>query len=147
MRSLLGLSVGVTNLVAVPLTGPADRPAVRRSVLTLFGHRPPEVGLPGENAALDERGLVLSAFVERVGDPVPIVAPDGSTHRGEDLTVTALTALTRSAGRADVTGLAVPAYWPATAVDAVQARMPHAIVVSDAVAALTALQSRPGLPA
>ncbi|MDO3639696.1 Hsp70 family protein, partial [Mycolicibacterium arseniciresistens] len=42
---------------------------------------------------------------------------------------------------------AVPAYWPATAVDAVQARMPHAIVVSDAVAALTALQSRPGLPA
>ena len=78
MRSCLGLSIGATNLVAVPAGRP---PTVRSAVLTLFGHRPAEVGVTSENPRLDERGLVLTGFVERVGDPVPIVAGDGSAHR------------------------------------------------------------------
>ena len=147
MRSCLGLSIGATNLVAVPAGRP---PTVRSAVLTLFGHRPAEVGVPSENPRLDERGLVLTGFVERVGDPVPIVASDGSAHSGERLVVDALEALTRSAGLGrppERTVVAVPAHWRDSVVDALRAQLPGTPVVSDAVAALTALRAEPGLPA
>src|SRR6202165_100895 len=153
----LGLSIGSTNFVAAPLTGP---PTMRRAVLTLFGHRPPEVGIPSENSQLNERGLVLTGFVERVGDPVPMVAGDGSSHRGEWLVVDALEALTRSAcpgGAPQVMSVSVPAHWRQSVVDSLRAALrstsilsPHGQavpLVSDAVAALTALQAQPGLPA
>jgi hypothetical protein len=153
----LGLSIGSTNLVAAPLTG---QPTVRRAVLTLFGHRPPEVGMPSQNPQLTARGLVLSGFVERVGDPVPMVAGDGSTHRGERLVVDALDALTRAACPSTaprVVSVAVPAHWRQSVIDTLGAALrskpslspngqPVALV-SDAVAALTALQTQPGLPA
>ena len=147
MRSCLGLSIGATNLVAVPAGRP---PTVRSAVLTLFGHRPAEVGVPSENPRLDERGLVLTGFVERVGDPVPIVASDGSAHSGERLVVDALEALTRSAGLGrppERTVVAVPAHWRDSVVDALRAQLPGTPVVLDAVAALTALRAEPGLPA
>jgi hypothetical protein len=147
MTRWLGLSIGTTNLVAAPAYGP---PTVRRAVLTLFPHRPAEVGVPAENPRLDERGLVLAGFVERVGDPVPLVASDGSTHSGERLMVEALDALSRSAstaGRPAGRAVAVPAHWRQGVVDALRARLPQTPVVSDAVAALTALQAQPGLPA
>ena len=147
MRSCLGLSIGATNLVAVPAGRP---PTVRSAVLTLFGHRPAEVGVPSENPRLDERGLVLTGFVERVGDPVPIVASDGSAHSGERLVVDALEALIRSAGLGrppERTVVAVPAHWRDSVVDALRAQLPGTPVVSDAVAALTALRAEPGLPA
>ena len=147
MRSCLGLSIGATNLVAVPAGRP---PTVRSAVLTLFGHRPAEVGVPSENPRLDERGLVLTGFVERVGDPVPIVASDGSAHSGERLVVAALEALIRSAGLGrppERTVVAVPAHWRDSVVDALRAQLPGTPVVLDAVAALTALRAEPGLPA
>ena len=143
MRSCLGFSIGATNLVAAPAGRP---PTVRSAVLTLFGHRPPEVGVPSENPRLGERGLVLTGFVERVGDPVPMVAGDGSAHSGERLVVDALDALTRSAGPAERTVVAVPAHWRDSVVDALRALLPGTPVVSDAVAALTALRAEPGLP-
>src|SRR2546430_15571909 len=80
MNDSLGLSIGMTNLVAARI---GHAPVMRRSVLTLFSDRAPEVGVPGENPNLNQPGLVLSGFVERVGDPVPLVAADGSQHRGE----------------------------------------------------------------
>ena len=89
MADGVGLSVGATNLTAVSI----GRAAVTRSaVVTLFPNRPLEVGVPGENPRLnsDERGLVITDFVDRVGDPVGIVASDGSTHRGEVLLAEAL---------------------------------------------------------
>ena len=52
MRGCLGLSVGATNLAAV-----ADQaPIVRRSVLTLFGDRRPEVGVVGDEDQRRARG-------------------------------------------------------------------------------------------
>ena len=70
----IGLSVGAANLSAVVV----DRAAVTRTaVLTRYPHRPPEVGLPSENPNLAGRGLIINDFVDRVGDPVEIVAPDG----------------------------------------------------------------------
>ncbi|BBX27926.1 Hsp70 family protein [Mycolicibacterium alvei] len=126
MRDCLGLSVGATNLVAI-----ADHtPLMRRAVLT--------------------DGLVFTDFVGRVGDPVPLVAADGSTHRAEQLLAGAVEALTREASpahRPDVSVLAVPAHWNAGAVQAVRGALPGVRIVPDSVAALTAIQSYPGLPA
>ena len=85
--SALGLSIGATNLVAARVGRP---PVMRRAVLTLFPDRAPEVGVAAENPSLNQPGVVLTGFVERVGDPVPLVAEDGSSHRGERVLVEAL---------------------------------------------------------
>ena len=156
MADGVGLSVGATNLAAVVV----GRTAVTRSpVLTLYPHRPPEVGVPSENPNLTERGLIITDFVDRVGDPVAIVASDGSTHRGEALLADALRAMlhavTGGQPPADPVGVTYPAHWRPSAVDALRnalAGIPEfggptaAPVVSDATAALTALQHDPGLP-
>lgn len=154
MADGIGLSIGATVLAAVAV----GRAAVRRTpVLTLFDHRPPEVGLPSENPNLEERGLVLTDFVDRVGDPVGILAPDGSSHRGEQLTADALRALLYglTRGRRPVEPITVthPAHWAPGAVDALRTALagvaefgPGTPVISDVEAALTALQADPGLP-
>jgi hypothetical protein len=152
----IGLSVGAAKLAAVVV----DRAAVTRTaVLTMYPHRPPEVGLPGENPNLAERGLVITDFVDRVGDPVEIVASDGSSHRAEVLLADALRAMlyavTRGQQPAGPVGVTHPAHWRPSAVDALRrglAAVPEfatgkPAVVSDAVAALTALQHDPGVPA
>ncbi len=156
MADGVGLSVGATNLTAVAV----GRAAVTRSaVVTLFPNRPLEVGVPGENPRLnsDERGLVITDFVDRVGDPVGIVASDGSVHRGEDLLADALRAMlydvTNGAGTADPVAVTHPAHWRQATVDALRnalAALPEfrsAALVSDASAAVTALRDDPGVPA
>ncbi|KUI23108.1 molecular chaperone [Mycobacterium sp. IS-1496] len=149
-----GLSIGATALTAVVV----DRAAVRRSpVLTLYPHRPPEVGVPSENPRLDERGLVITGFVDRVGDPVGILAADGTSHRGEKVMADALRALLHALPRGRETGAPVavthPAHWHAGSVDALRAALaetaefgPATPVLPDAQATLTALQTEPGLP-
>ncbi|AKS33532.1 Hsp70 family protein [Mycolicibacterium goodii] len=145
-----GLSIGATGLTAVHV----GRAAVTRSpVLTRYPHRPSEVGVPSENPNLTERGLILTDFVDRVGDPVGIVAADGSTHRGEVLVAEALGALLAalSGGRpAGPVAITHPAHWRPDQVDALGAALgPEfrgAPLVADATAALTALQDDPGVP-
>ena len=149
----LGLSVGMTNLVAARVGRP---PVMRRSVLTLFSGRMPEVGVPGENTALNQPGLVLTGFVERVGDPVPLIAEDGSAHRGEAVLAEALDAMTRTVGGGAPVAIAVPAYWGPAVIGALRGAMRDrpslapggvpAALVPDSVAALTGLQVAPGLP-
>ena len=106
MSDPLGLSIGTTNLVAARV---GNQPVVRRSVLTLFGHAAPEVGVP----AAHTDGMVLSGFVERIGDPVPLVAPDGSSHNADQLLIDALQAMVYATGGqpSAQTAIAVPAYW------------------------------------
>ncbi|MDV3128021.1 Hsp70 family protein [Mycobacterium sp. 21AC1] len=156
MTDGIGLSVGATNLTAVIV----GRAAVTRSpVLTLYPHRPSEVGLPSENPNLNERGLIITDFVERTGDPVAILASDGSSHRGEALVADALGALlhtlTRGRPAGDPITITHPAHWRPNQVDALRRALasvpefadPAALtVVSDATAALTALQDDPGVP-
>jgi hypothetical protein len=134
----IGLSVGATNLTAVVV----GRAAVtQKAVFTT------------------ERGVVITDFVDRVGDPVGIVAADGSSHRAEVLLANALRATryaaTRGQSPSDPVGIAYPAHWRPSAVDALRgavAAVPEfrtpkpALLVSDAVAAPTALQRDPGLP-
>ena len=103
MRGLLGLSIGATQLVAAR----ADGTSILR------------------RAELPWRGTVLTGFVERVGDPVPIVAPDGSAHSADRL-------LTAARDRPRLGGwpaggahrVAVPAHWSAHVVDRVRALLP-----------------------
>ncbi|HEX2214809.1 MAG TPA: Hsp70 family protein, partial [Mycobacterium sp.] len=128
----LGLSVGATNLAGVFDGRPA---VVRPSEVTLHGQR-------------------LTGFVDRIGDPVPLVAPDGSRHRPELLLAEALGMVGRSATEgapateAPPVAVTVPAHWRPSDVDVLR-RTLHAgtPVISDATAALTALSAEPGLPA
>ena len=92
MTEPLGLSIGTTNLVAARVGRP---PVTRRSILTLVPGQAPEVGGPGEIPDHSGAGIVLSGFVERVGDPVPLVAADGTSHRGEQVLAAALDAMAR----------------------------------------------------
>ena len=138
MSDPLGLSVGTTNLVAARV---GNQPVTRRSVLTL-----------------GQSGGTISGFVERVGDRVPLVTPDGTSYLAEQLLVEALDAMVQVGGgpSADVT-VAVPAHWSPTTNWAFRSALGNSRVlsqrgeavrvVSDAVAALTALQANPGLPA
>src|SRR6201991_1951734 len=153
MSDGVGLSVGATKLAAVVV----GRTAVTRSpVVTLYPQRPPEVGVPSENLNLNERGLIITDFVDRVGDPVAIVAGDGTPHRAEVLLADALRALvsTVTGGRpvSEPVGVTHPAHWRPTAVGALRGALAPfggrepALLVSDAVAALVALQDEPGLP-
>ncbi|OBF53832.1 molecular chaperone [Mycobacterium sp. 852002-50816_SCH5313054-b] len=153
----LGLSIGSTNLAAVT----ADVAIIRRPVLTLYRQRPPEVGVPSENPKLDEPGLVVTGFVDRVGDPAGIVAADGSVHRSDALIADGLRALAYAAsgGRPLPESVAVsyPAHWSAQSVDALSAalagvsewsdRARRPMLMPDAAAALAAVRTNPGIPA
>ncbi|MGZ8713460.1 MAG: Hsp70 family protein, partial [Mycobacterium sp.] len=156
MSDGVGLSIGATRLAAVVVGRAA---LTRTSVLTRFPHRPPEVGVPSENPNLNERGLILTDFVDRVGDPVGIVAADGSTHRADLVLADALRALllTLTGGRppAEPVAVSYPAHWHQAAVEGLRsalAAVPEfgnpgpVALVSDATAALTALQDDPGVP-
>jgi hypothetical protein len=154
MSESLGLSIGAANLVAARAD---SAPVTRSSVLTLFEQRPTEIGLPEENPTRTEPGLVLRGFVERVGDPAPLVAADGTKYLGEVLTVEAIEAMARTVGYGTPVTIAVPAYWSeaqTTALreeffaqpDLTRGGVPPALV-SDATAALAALRARGGFPA
>ena len=153
MSESLGLSIGVANLVAAR---PGSAPVTRSSVLTLFEHRPTEVGLPEENLNVTEPGLVLRGFVERVGDRAPLVAADGTKYGAAALTVEAIEAIARAVGYGTPVTVAVPAYWSEAQVTALReeffaqpdlARAGVApVLLSDATAALAALRATPGFP-
>ncbi len=156
MSEPLGLSIGTTNLVAVSV---GRQTVIRRSVLTLFGHAAPEVGTPREDSAA-AGGMVLSAFVERVGDPVPLVAADGATYPAEQLLVEALESMAELSlppsrtPTSDVV-IAVPSYWSPAMLGALQTTLGASAILApggvapqlipDAVAALTALNASPGI--
>src|SRR6478735_11709759 len=154
MSDGVGLSVGATRLAAVIV----GRTAVTRSPeVTLYPHRPPEVGVPSENPNLNERGLIITDFVDRVGDPVGIVAADSSTHMADKVLADALRTMLYTVGSppAGPAVVTYPAHWRPAAVDALRnalASVPEfqqptaAPVISDATAALTALQDDPGVP-
>lgn len=141
MSDALGMSVGTTNLAAA---GVGRAPVIRRAVVTLFGHAPPQVGTP----SADPAGLTLSGFVERVGDPVPLVAADGSSYPAEQLLVEALETMaglavpTQAALSADI-AIAVPSYWPATTTAALQNALgASTLLAPDGAAAATGFRCR-----
>lgn len=153
-KPAIGMSVGATALVAVT----AERAVTRRPVLTLYPDRSPQVGVPAENPDIGEPGLVITDFVDQVGASEPVLASDGSAHRGEQLLADGVRALAYGAteGRPLPAAVAVthPAHWSTMAVNALRSALdrvpewsPHPVsLTSDVTAALTALQANPGLP-
>ncbi|WAJ45760.1 Hsp70 family protein [Mycobacterium sp. Aquia_216] len=148
MYDPLGLSIGTTNLVAARDGNP---PVSRRAVLTLYPHCAPKVGLPEEDPNLTEPGMLMSGFVDRVGDSVALVSVDGSAHDPDLLMVEALDAMVLAAGAdagSSEISIAVPSYWkPATAQALRNGLRTHLgfvrsgmapRLVSDAIASLTA---------
>lgn len=130
----LGLSIGHTTLAAVT----ADRAVTGRPVIS-------------------RGGWLIDDFVDRVGDPVGIVAPDGSVHTGAALLAGALHQLARkvTSGQPlpDAVTVAYPAIWRPAAVDAlgralrrIPAWSSGVRLVPDYAAALGAVQRNPGLP-
>ncbi|MCW2556772.1 MAG: molecular chaperone [Mycobacterium sp.] len=124
----LGISIGATNLVATSGSQAVVHPAVLRTA----------------------QGGWLSGFVDRIGDPVPLVASDGSTHRPEALLAEALEAVTSALPGSELVSdvaVTVPAHWPSSVVDALRMTLPRTTrLVPDATAALRALRANPGLP-
>lgn len=124
----MGLSVGATNLAG---TRDGQRAVIRPAELMLRGQR-------------------LTGFVDRVGDPVPMVATDGAQYRPEELLADALGAMAHAVTDGmPVANMAVtvPAHWRPSVVDIVRTNLRGMLpVVSDATAALTALRANPGLP-
>lgn len=153
----LGLSIGATNLAAAT----SDNAITRKPVLTLYPDRAAEIGIPAENPGLQGPGVVLTGFVNRVGDPRGIVAPDGSVHRSEVLLADALRALAYAAtgGRPLPDDIAVtyPAHWESPAVEALGAALSEIpewsgrarplLLIPDAAATLLAVRANPGIPA
>src|ERR1700751_457141 len=117
MSESLGLSIGLANMVAARA---GSAPVTRSSVLTLFEHRPTEIGLPEENPNLSEPGLVLRGFVERVGDRAALVGADGNKCSGAALRVEEIEAMARAARNGSTVTIAVPAYWPEAEVPALR---------------------------
>jgi len=142
----LGLSIGETNLVAASAGGSA---LTTRSILTVYPDRTPELG--ASTGMSGQGGLVLTGFVDRVGDPRPLVAPDGSAHSGETVLAEALDSLVRSAGEPP-TAIAVPAHWGVQTVGALRTALrgkpalAGAPLVADSTAALAGLRAGSGLP-
>src|ERR1700679_3428631 len=156
MHDPLGLSIGTTNLVAVRSGNP---PVSRRAVLTLFPDRAPELGIPVDDVDCTDTGPVMAGFVERVGKSNPLKPADGSKHDPGLLLVEALDALiTATGGEASTSNItmAVPGHWGPGALRVLQdALSTHAgfvhdgtspRLISDSVAALTALNSDSRLP-
>jgi hypothetical protein len=155
-KHALGLSIGATNLAAVT----ADLAIMRKPVLTLFRERPPEVGVPSENPRLDEPGLVITNFVDRVGNSAGILAADGSAHRSEVLVADALRALAYAAtgghSLPDDVAVTYPSHWSSKAVDALgdalsrvsewSDRAHPLLLIPDASATLFAVRANPGIP-
>src|ERR1700740_2333603 len=151
MYDPLGLSIGTTNLVAACNGSP---PVSRRAVLTLYPHCAPKIGLPVENTEspdVTEPGTLMRGFVERVGDSVALVSPDGSAHDPDLLMVEALDAMVLAAGAdaaASEISIAVPAYWKPGTVQALRNGLRTHLgfvrsgmaprLVSDTIASLTA---------
>jgi Hsp70 protein len=156
MYDPLGLSIGTTNLVAARSASP---PVTRRAVLTLYPHCAPKVGVPEDNPNIAEPGMLVSGFVERIGGSVALVSSDGSAHDPDLLMVEALDAMVNAAGvdaSSSEISIAVPAYWKPATVQALRDGLRTHVgfvrsgmaprLVSDAVAALTAVDCELGLP-
>ncbi|WP_238305333.1 MULTISPECIES: Hsp70 family protein [Mycobacterium] len=156
MYDPLGLSIGTMNLVAAANGG---SPVIRRAVLTLYPHCAPKLVASQMTSDAAQLGVPMTGFVERIGDSVALISPDGAAHDPDLLTVEALDAMVVAAGAdssSSEIAIAVPAHWKPATVQAlrdalrthvgfVRSGMPPRLV-TDATAALTAVRAETEVP-
>ncbi|NGP09738.1 Hsp70 family protein, partial [Rhodococcus sp. 14C212] len=153
MATGLGVTIGSADSVAATAFDRADtyRPVVlsRASELHLPVDDAPHLGrrpaAPGS--------LVFTDFVSRVGDPVGVLADNGASYSGEDLTATAIGCLVHEASRdlpeAPTITVAHPAPWAGYTVDALRdalsrAGLPDVTLMPEPVAAVRWLDAAQG---
>ncbi|WP_157115873.1 Hsp70 family protein, partial [Nocardia puris] len=135
-RLALGITVGSSNSVAVAAVGEngtaeaTGAVSTRPSVLRLAADEPPALG--AARAGRHSGDVVVEGFLARVGDPVAMLAEDGSAHAAHDLVATAVTCLMAEAAHregAEPTATVVchPAWWSRHTVDVQRAALEAAV--------------------
>lgn len=136
-RLALGITVGASNSVAV--AAPEDGSDYDRaysggtvithpSVLHLAPHAPPAFGSGARRTGRHSSDVVLEGFLARVGDPVDILAEDGTAHSAADLVATVIGCLIDEigAGAAHAIVACHPAWWSRHTVDVQRAALDRA---------------------
>ncbi|MEV0356440.1 Hsp70 family protein [Nocardia sp. NPDC050697] len=124
-RLALGITVGayrsaVAAIAADDRDGESARVTAHPSVLRLTADAAPAFGTAARPGGRHSGDAVLEGFLARVGDPVAMLAEDGSEHVAEDLVATSVACLIEeAAGYADpVTVACHPAWWSRHTVEA-----------------------------
>ncbi|MFI7001436.1 Hsp70 family protein [Nocardia sp. NPDC050175] len=121
-RLALGITVGASNSVAVAAAEDgSDRVVTHPSVLRLAADTPPALGTATHAAGRHSGDVLVEGFLARVGDPVDMLAEDGTAHSAADLVAAAAACLmdeiSTQAREYGSTVACHPAWWPAHTVD------------------------------
>ncbi|WP_405160133.1 Hsp70 family protein [Nocardia sp. NBC_01499] len=93
-RLALGITVGSSNSVAVAAAQDDGGDVVSHpSVLRLAADTPPALGTAPRTTARHADDVLLEGFLARVGDPVDMLAEDGTAHSAADLVAAAVACL------------------------------------------------------
>lgn len=126
MSGSLGIKIGTTGFASAAVAaqaraGASGRCAPRlettqhQATLIMTPGTAPTLARVGSSARPVQSGLAITGFVDRVGDPIDLIAADGSAHRPEDLVAGAVHYLTRySAGAftgAPAIAATCPSHW------------------------------------
>ncbi|MEU7630318.1 Hsp70 family protein [Nocardia sp. NPDC049220] len=140
-RLALGITVGASNSVAVAAAGEGDdgidpvgggTARTHASVLRLAPDTTPTFGTRVHGAGRHSTEVLVEGFLARVGDPVDILAEDGSAHSAADLVATTIGCLidesTSDTGRSvrPITVACHPAWWSRHTVDIQRSALEHA---------------------
>ncbi|WP_433712444.1 Hsp70 family protein [Nocardia sp. CA-084685] len=136
-RLALGITVGASNSVAVATPGDGsdydrghsgDTVITHPSVLRLAPHAAPAFGSGARATGRHSSDVVLEGFLARVGDPVDILAEDGTAHSAADLVATAVSCLIDEIGAAAAHSMVAchPAWWSRHTVDVQRAALDRA---------------------
>ncbi|WP_433625370.1 Hsp70 family protein [Nocardia sp. CA-120079] len=136
-RLALGITVGASNSVAVATPGggsdydrghSGDTVITHPSVLRLAPHAAPAFGSGARPTGRHSSDVVLEGFLARVGDPVDILAEDGTAHSAADLVATAVGCLIDEIGAGAAHSMVAchPAWWSRHTVDVQRAALDRA---------------------
>ncbi|MEV0295790.1 Hsp70 family protein [Nocardia sp. NPDC050710] len=163
-RLALGITVGASNSVAVATsgdvgdneTGPARGGTVlaHPSVLRLSPDAAPTFGASARPTGRHSSDIVLEGFLDRVGDPIDMLAEDGTAHSAADLMATAIGCLIDESTTATTQSPAAvvachPAWWSRHTVEVQRAALagaglPEVTLVPEPTAAVRWLAAAHG---
>ncbi|MEV2221409.1 Hsp70 family protein [Nocardia vinacea] len=163
MSGSLGIKIGTADFVtaADAASGGSERRAPRlqttqhQATLIMTQGIAPTLSPIGSGTRTAHMGLVVTGFVDRVGDPIDLVAADGSAHRPEKLVASAVQYLTRySAGvfaGPPTIAATYPSYWQPQGVQALREAldrmdMAGVALVDEVGSILARVESTRGLP-
>lgn len=165
MSGSLGIKIGTAGFVtaadAAATAGGSGRYAPRprttrhQATLIMTQGMAPTLAPLGSGARPMRPGLAITGFVDRVGDPIDLIAADGSAHRPENLVARAVQYLTRSsagafAGRPAIAAT-YPSHWATQGVRTLRRAldrtgMTNVALVDEVGSILARVESTRGLP-